>query len=173
MRYYVIGADGKRYGPVDMGQLQQWVGEGRVTRTTMVVEEASGVQYAANVVQGLHFSQPTAQQQPQQSQQGGQYYHRPGYTSPMSGAPQYSGPVPNTGLSIGLAIFTMLCCGCMPLGIVSLVYAVQANSAVSQGNIAEANRLDATSRTWAYWSIGVGVVSGIFYAMAMFAGGMM
>ncbi len=160
MRYYVIGSDGQRYGPVDVTQLQQWVNEGRVTRTTMVVEESSGQQYAANIIAGLIF--PMTQGGPQQSQQDpSQYYARPGFGQ----QPLYAGPVPNTGLSIGLAIFSMLCCGCMPLGIVALIYAIQANSAASRGDIGEANRLDGTSRTWSYWSIGVGILcTGLYFA---------
>lgn len=152
MRFYIIGSDGQRYGPVDLTQLQQWVNENRVTRTTMVVEEMSGVQYAAGAVNGLQFPPPAGAPQAGVPQ-GSQHYYRPGYGS----APSYSGPVPNTGASIGLAIFSMVCC-CLIGGVISLIYAIQANSAVAQGNYADAARLDATARTWAYWSLALGFI---------------
>ncbi len=38
-RYWVAGADGQTYGPVDMAQLQQWVQQGTVTATTTVCFE--------------------------------------------------------------------------------------------------------------------------------------
>lgn len=166
MRYYVIGADGNRYGPVDMTQLQAWVGEGRVTRTTMVVEEMSGQQYAASAIAGLNFPMTGPEVN---APAGSGYYHRPGYGAPQGGAYDPR-PAPNTGLTIGLAAFSMICC-CLIGGIVSLIYAIQANSQASAGNISEAYRLDGTARNWAYASIAIGAVISILYFVAGMAGG--
>ena len=40
--YSVIASDGKSYGPVDVATLKLWVGEGRVTPETNLVDSASG-----------------------------------------------------------------------------------------------------------------------------------
>ncbi len=40
--YSVIGTDGLVYGPVDLGQLQLWVNEGRVTPTTVLIDDVTG-----------------------------------------------------------------------------------------------------------------------------------
>lgn len=166
MRYFVIGTDNQKYGPVDLAQLQQWVNEGRVLRNTMVVEESSGQQYAASAVAGLNFPVTTAP--PNAGPQGAsQYYHRPGYGAPNNFD---SRPAPQTGQTIGLAIFSLICC-CWPLGIVSLVYAIQANSNASSGNISEAYRLNDQARNWAYWSIALGLIVGVIYFFAGMSNG--
>ena len=33
--YYVIGADGQQYGPIDEATVRGWLGEGRVTATSL------------------------------------------------------------------------------------------------------------------------------------------
>lgn len=54
MRYSVIAADGSQYGPVDIATLNQWIAEGRVLPTTMLVAE-NGTQIQASAVAGLYF----------------------------------------------------------------------------------------------------------------------
>ena len=49
---------------------------------------------------------------------------------------------------LGFAIFTTLCC-CLPLGIISLVFAAQVNSKLAAGDVAGAQRSAQTARTWA------------------------
>jgi hypothetical protein len=39
--YKILGADGKEYGPVELGQLKQWVEQGRVNAQTRVQEAGS------------------------------------------------------------------------------------------------------------------------------------
>lgn len=41
MNYRVIGTDGREYGPVSAELLRDWIGEGRVTATTLVCVEGS------------------------------------------------------------------------------------------------------------------------------------
>lgn len=40
--YTVVGVDGREYGPVDMAALQEWIEQGRVTATTMLIDPISG-----------------------------------------------------------------------------------------------------------------------------------
>ena len=49
---------------------------------------------------------------------------------------------------LGFAIFVTLCC-CLPLGIVSLIFAAQVNSRLAAGDVAGAQRSAQTARTWA------------------------
>lgn len=64
MSYYVIGGDGQRYGPEEIPTLIQWVHEGRIVRTTALIESASGRQLAAGelpvLAQILPRSEPAA-----------------------------------------------------------------------------------------------------------------
>ena len=40
--YKIIGADGKEYGPVNLEQVKQWVGEGRITSQTRMQDTSTG-----------------------------------------------------------------------------------------------------------------------------------
>jgi TM2 domain-containing membrane protein YozV len=41
MYYFLIGADGNRYGPADIDTLVQWVGEGRIVASTLLIERGT------------------------------------------------------------------------------------------------------------------------------------
>jgi len=60
------------------------------------------------------------------------------------------------------AILTTIFC-CLPLGIVSIVYAAQVNGNVAAGGRAGALESPAKARRWAWISFGVGIVLGIGY----------
>ena len=60
------------------------------------------------------------------------------------------------------AILTTIFC-CLPLGIVSIVYAAQVNGKVAAGERAGALESSAKARRWAWISFGVGIVLGIGY----------
>ena len=47
MQYYIIGADGHQYGPVEMSTLMQWAHDGRVVPRTTVIESESGRRFLA------------------------------------------------------------------------------------------------------------------------------
>jgi hypothetical protein len=57
MLYYVIAADGSRYGPADIDTLNGWIQEGRISPSMLLEEEASGARIAASAVPGLVFQQ--------------------------------------------------------------------------------------------------------------------
>lgn len=157
-RYFVIGADGTLYGPVDLAQLQGWVDQGRVMPQTMLKEELSGNQLPAQQVLDLRFnSQPPPSyamppgQARQMDQQGSANYQRP------MGGGQDMTPV------LVKAIISTLCC-CLPAGIVAIVFASQAMSNAHRDPMA-AEKQRQTSNTWANVSIVIGLIITIYYAV--------
>lgn len=56
---------------------------------------------------------------------------------------------------------TLLCC--VPFGIVSIIYAAGANSAVSSGNYELAREKAAKAKTWFFVSLICGIVGGVLY----------
>jgi len=55
MRYFVIGEDGQLYGPADIPTLNQWIAEGRLRPTSMIMEELGGARFAASMLKELDF----------------------------------------------------------------------------------------------------------------------
>ena len=67
------------------------------------------------------------------------------------------------------AILSTLFC-CLPLGIVSIVFASQVNSKFAAGDVAGAQDASAKAKQFAIWSAIAGVIVGIIYAIAVAAG---
>lgn len=55
IKYFVIAADGQKYGPADVPALNNWIAEGRLQPTTMLQEENSTLQVEARGVPALKF----------------------------------------------------------------------------------------------------------------------
>ena len=53
MRYFVIGTDNQRYGPADVEQLTQWISQGRIDRSTLLIDAQSNQQLTAGSVDSL------------------------------------------------------------------------------------------------------------------------
>jgi hypothetical protein len=53
--YYVLGTGGAKYGPVDIGTLNTWIGQGRVEPGTLLEDVGSGVKSPARAIRGLQF----------------------------------------------------------------------------------------------------------------------
>lgn len=68
---------------------------------------------------------------------------------------------------LALAIISTLCC-CMPLGIVSIIYAAQASSAFSTGNYEKAQNDAGIAKKWAIASIITGAVLNILFFVLQF-----
>jgi hypothetical protein len=62
------------------------------------------------------------------------------------------------------AILTTVFC-CLPLGIVSIVYAAQVNGKVAAGDRAGALQSSRNARMWAWISFGTGLVLGVGYLL--------
>jgi len=79
MNYFVVGADGTKYGPADISTLNLWIADARLSPMMEVEEEGTGRRMQAKDVFGLSFPNPNM---PPQQQMGSQnpvpsYYYRP------------------------------------------------------------------------------------------------
>jgi hypothetical protein len=90
----------------------------------------------------------------------------PPYGAPQSGYPTQP---PDSNLVWGI-LCTVLCC--LPLGIVSIVYASKVSGLWAQGRYAEAQTASDNAKKWAIWGAVAGVIVGIVYAVIAVAGGM-
>ena len=85
---------------------------------------------------------------------------------PAGGSTEY---VPN---NLVWAILTTLFC-CLPLGIVSIVFAAQVNGKLAAGDVAGAQEASDKAKKWAMWSAIAGVSLVVLYIIFIFAmGGM-
>jgi hypothetical protein len=121
MRYFVIDANGTRYGPADLPTLNAWAREGRVLPNMMIEEESSGIRSVASTVAGLQFPMVNA---PQPQQQAGYA----GYTRPQYGPGSYGGQSELNNAWI-MGALGLLCCA--PLAIGGLI---NANKAIAMGH---------------------------------------
>ena len=53
MYYFVITADGSRYGPADIDTLVGWVGEGRIVASTMLIERGTEREVGADSITAI------------------------------------------------------------------------------------------------------------------------
>lgn len=60
MQYFVIGADGQKYGPVDLETLNSWAAEGRVNGATQIESAENGARGLASQVPGIILPQAAA-----------------------------------------------------------------------------------------------------------------
>lgn len=97
---------------------------------------------------------------------------RPADRSPQATGGNYGtgsfdsgGSAPSTWLWQSI-VATLFCC--LPLGIVGIVYAAQAQSAVSGGRYGEAREKGDKARTWTLVAVGAGVLAWIAW-IALFA----
>ena len=63
---------------------------------------------------------------------------------------------------LALAIISTILC-CLPLGIVSIVYATKVNNLYADGNYAEAAKASNNAKTWGLVSMGVALLGWIVY----------
>ena len=80
---------------------------------------------------------------------------------PVSPSSYSAGPAPAGGAQIPnylwQSIVVTLCC-CLPLGIVSIIFAAQVNSKLAQGDIAGAREASQKAKMFALIGFGVGIV---------------
>lgn len=53
MYYFVIGADGNRYGPADIDSLVQWTREGRIVAATILIERGTDKEMPADSITAI------------------------------------------------------------------------------------------------------------------------
>ena len=82
-------------------------------------------------------------------------------------APAAPGTRPKTHLTD--AILVTLCC-CLPLGIPAIYYAAQVNALYDGSNYAGAVSASSKAQAWAWAAAIAGIISGLFYVFAVWAG---
>ena len=155
-QYYFLDSSNTQHGPVDESQL---IANG-VTAATMVwCVGMNDWKPAGEVADLTYIFRPMAQNG---------YNPNAGYYS----APQQPGgnvPIyPPSSNLVWAILSTVLCC--LPLGVVSIVYASQVDSEWSRGNYQEAYRKSRLARNWAIASLCTGLVSSLIYAVCVFLG---
>ena len=75
---------------------------------------------------------------------------------------QIKPPRPDSYLALAI-ISTIICC--LPLGIVSIIYATKVNSLYADGNYEEAIKASKNAKTWGLVSVGVAVVGLLIYIL--------
>ena len=78
-------------------------------------------------------------------------------------------PQPNVPNYLVQAILTTIFC-CLPLGIVSIVYAAQVNGKVAAGDRAGALQSSRNAKMWAWIAFGAGLVLGVGYLILVVIG---
>lgn len=73
-------------------------------------------------------------------------------------------PVQTVPSHLALGIISTLCC-CLPLGIVSIVYAAQVSNLVAAGNIAAAEEASRKAKFWGILSVAIGAVGTVIVAV--------
>lgn len=117
MNYYVIAADGQKYGPADVSTLNQWAQEGRLQPHTMLEDVVTNARVQASMVPGIMFPPP-----------GGQGFQQPNFQHAPSGygSGTFTGDNGSNDMNM-VWIFSALgffCCS--PLAIVAIVFASKA-----------------------------------------------
>jgi hypothetical protein len=69
------------------------------------------------------------------------------------------------------AIFSAFCC-CLPLGIVSIVYAAQVNGLLAGGDVAGATKAAQSAKTWFWIAFGLGIVVQLLWLLVVFGAGL-
>jgi hypothetical protein len=187
--FRITGLDGQQYYAKDIVELQQWVNEGRITPQMMIEDMSLARTTPASQVPGLQWGPP------QQFQPQGQQYQPPSTPFRPTSQPgpdpgvdprniprnqpyqpqtpyprQYGGPVVQAPFV--KAIIATACC-CLPLGVVSLVYASQVSGHMTRGDYLSAQQAAKNADTWANVSIAIGVVGVILQFAFGLVGGMM
>jgi len=83
------------------------------------------------------------------------------YSEPAPGQMDQGGARPNIPNHLVKAIISTACCGCLPLGIVAIVFAAQVNGKLDAGDYGGAQKASDQASLWGNISIGLGIVGGI------------
>jgi len=112
MKYRIIGADGKMYGPVGLEQIRQWLAEGRTdSRTPVLPEGAADWTYLGLLPElaAAFTASPAA----------------PGATVRPAPMARGTNGFATAGLVCSLLAWTCCCCG-LPFGLLGLIFSLVA-----------------------------------------------
>ena len=141
MPYKIIGSDSREYGPVDIGEIREWIDEGRADANTLVCEV-----------------------------DGSQWIKLRDLPDVAGALPRTAAARPRGTLQINYLVPAALCtlfCNCLPFGIAGILFAVLANSKVKQGDIDGA----AVAASWAKLMCIISVVLGLIIVIWFFGSG--
>ena len=134
-QYFVVGADGSKYGPADVPTLSQWAADNRLSPNSELEDASNGVRTTASLVPVLMFptgaaaaESPISPNQPQSTgytsaaqQVGNSNYPRADYSDPNAGKVEFI-------ISLILAVVGIPMCGCCGIfNIGAVVLAIMAN----------------------------------------------
>jgi hypothetical protein len=109
MKYRIVGADGKQYGPIGIEQLRQWLAEGRVDSRTQVYVEGAPAWTQLGLLPEFAAGVPNP-------------------PTISAARPMMAGQGTNGFAVAGLvcALLAWLCCCCMPLNLLAIIFCVVA-----------------------------------------------
>ena len=162
-QFYYLTPQNEQRGPVDASQLSTY----GVNANTMVWTEGMPQWAPASKVPELRpflapaVPQPAPPPTPQPAPQPvSQPAPQPAYAAPQQSAPQTATQKP--GNNMALAVLTTVLC-CLPLGIVSIVYAQKVDGLYFAGDYAGALEASKNARKWAIIGMITGIAVGILY----------
>lgn len=135
--YAFLAQDGCSY-QATAADIQRWLGEGRILPDSFVTEVATGRQRLVREVVALEA--PAAMHSP--------YYK-----------PLPEGAVAGVDNHLLKALFSTICIGITPLGVVAIVYSTLVNRRLKYGDYAGARDASKKANAWGNWSIALGIVA--------------
>lgn len=136
MPYKIIGADSREYGPVEIDEIRDWIAEGRADADTLVCEV-----------------------------DGNQWIKLRDLPDVEDALPKLATARPTGTLQINYLVPAILCtlfC-CLPFGIAGILFALQANAKVQQGDIDGAAVAASRAKLMCLLSFLLGLISLIWF----------
>lgn len=175
-QYYYLNLQNEQQGPVDASQLAaygvnantlvwtqgmaQWAPAGTVAELRPYIAPAPAPAAAPSAYAPQPAAQPAPQPQPQPAAQSAP--QSVVYVQPAAGsASQPMMPKPGNNMLLGI-LSTLFCC--LPLGVVSIIYASKVDGLYASGDYAGALSASKSARNWALF----GAIGGLIYIIIIF-----
>jgi Domain of unknown function (DUF4190)/GYF domain 2 len=125
MKYRIIGADGKTYGPVGLEQIRQWLAQGRVDSRTPVFADGAADWTFLGLLPEL----------------AGKFAGTPPCIGAVTVSVRGTNSFATAGLVCGLLAWT--CCCCVPFNLLGLVFSIIALMQINSQPEPQAGRTEA------------------------------
>jgi len=134
MTYYIIGGDGKEYGPKPESEVREWIAEGRLNSQSQIREQSDPNWRAledfpefANYLFGATPSTPTPSAPAIQQYQ--QPYPQYGYQAQSS-----TNGMAITGMVMGILSLVTICCYGFPFNLLGIIFSAIGLSQIKKSN---------------------------------------
>ena len=134
MTYYIIGGDGKEYGPKPESEVREWIAEGRLNTQSQIREQSDPNWRAladfpefANYLFGATPSTPTPSAPAIQQYQ--QPYPQYGYQAQSS-----TNGMAITGMVMGILSLVTICCYGFPFNLLGIIFSAIGLSQIKKSN---------------------------------------